>query len=78
MPPGQAKQIQDMIVMNAQNAFAFRRTAEIIHAQRVLPQEFMVRLESRGYRIRRRTVVARTGESSGTMSGASLNTNCGR
>lgn len=45
-PRGPAKEIQDLAVMNAQYAFAFRRALEIIHAQGLSPQEFVSRLEA--------------------------------
>ena len=43
-PP--SREIQDLALMNAQYAFAFRRAVEIVHEQKLSPQDVVRRLES--------------------------------
>lgn len=44
-PRGPAKEIQDLAVMNAQYAFAFRRAVDFVHDNKLSPQEFIRRVE---------------------------------
>lgn len=43
-PP--SREMQDLAGMNAQYAFAFRRAVEIVHEQKLSPQDVVRRLES--------------------------------
>ena len=42
-PPN--RELQDLVEQNAQYAFAFRRALEIVHEQKLSPEEIVVRLE---------------------------------
>ena len=45
-PRGPAREIQDLAVMNAQYAFAFRRAVDFVQDHNLTPEEFIRRVES--------------------------------
>jgi transcriptional regulator with XRE-family HTH domain len=45
-PRGPAREIQDLAVMNAQYAFAFRRAVDFVQDHNMTPEEFIRRVES--------------------------------
>ena len=45
-PRGPAREIQDLAVMNAQYAFAFRRAVDFVQDNKLTPEEFIRRVET--------------------------------
>ena len=45
-PRGPAREIQDLAVMNAQYAFAFRRAVDFVQEHNLTPEEFIRRVET--------------------------------